>query len=121
MSDPYTVQINLPPTVLGDEWTGLTIGPVVVNGITQGNLTRITMYLIGPNSPTPYRIDSTAGADALIVITDAAAWEATISPVANFLPRVGDWRWDMKFYHDGNVSPITCYAGVLAVLPTTSP
>ncbi len=118
----YTVTINLPDHVLGDEWVGINpIGPVIVNGITQGNLSRISMWLIGPNSPTPFKLDSNGTGDALIVIDNAGTWVAHISPVANFLKRTGDWKWDMKFYHSGNVTPITLYQGVLKVVPTTNP
>ncbi len=117
----YTVNIDLPATVLGDEWTGLSIGPVVVTGITQGNLTRITMGFVGPISPVPYTADSNGLGDALITITNAGTWEAIIAPVASFLPAAGEWKWDMKFYNTGNVTPITLYSGVITVYPTNLP
>ncbi len=121
MSQPYVVTVQFQPTVLGDEWAGASVGPVVVNGISQGTLSRITLRFVGPNSPTPFIFDSTAGADGLIVIDNAGTWEAHIDPTTPFLNRAGDWKWDMKFYSNGDVSPLTCYQGVLTVLPTTNP
>ncbi len=118
----YTVTIDLPGVKLGDEWSGLTIGPLTVDGIGQGNLTRISMWLVGKESPTPFILDTDGSGDALIVIDTAAApWEAHINPVDPFLPRVDDWSWTLKFYHSGNVSPLTLYEGVLKVGPTTNP
>lgn len=123
MSQPYTVIINLPDTVLGDQWVGIFPITVTVNNIVQGALQRISMWFTGPNSPeAEYKLDTDGTGNAPIIISSAAApWSAYISPVKPFLPRVGDWKWDMKFYHTGNVSPITLYSGVLTVVPTTDP
>ncbi len=117
----YTVTVNLQSVKLGDAWCGVLIGPVPVIGIVQGTLTRISMVFVGPNSPTVFQLDSDSGYDGLIVIDDDTTWEAHINPVFPFLNRVGDWRWDMKFYHSNDVSPITCYEGIIKIKPTTDP
>lgn len=112
----YAVNIDLPDHKLGDAWIGIaTIGPVVVNGISQGNLTRIRMNFV--KGSLVFKLDTEAGADALIVIDTPATWAAHIDPVEKFLPQAGEWNWDMQFTHDEDVSPITCYKGVLVVHP----
>ena len=111
----YTVQINLPDHKLGDQWVGIAaIGPMTVTGFTKGTLTRIKMNFT--NGVIVYRCDSTAGADALIVITTPSTWIAHIDPVLNFLPVAGAWNWDMQFTHSNAVSPVTLYKGVLTVI-----
>ncbi len=117
----YTVTVNLQSVKLGDSWVGLDIGPVPVTGITQGTLSRISMVFVGPGSPIVFQLDSDAGYDGSIAITDPVTWVAVIDPVFPFLNRVGDWKWDMKFYHDGDVSPITGYEGVIKIKSTTDP
>ena len=117
----YAVVIDLPDHVRGDRWVGIgAIGPVLINGVTPANaLTRIVMRFMrrgdGLEAAQLYVIDSQAGANALVVISNAATWQGSIAPVQNFLPLAGEWAWDMAFYDAGNASPLTLYTGVLTV------
>ena len=118
MPDTYPYNIGpLPSVPRGDRWQGVAqIGPVEINGDTPSNaLTRIRMHFSLPGRV--YRIDSVPGADALVVIDDAANWEAHIPPIDRFLPAPGVWEWDMEFWETGNAAPLTLYKGTIEVQP----
>ena len=112
----YTVTIALPEHKRGDRWPGIPIiGPVLVNALTPaGALERVRMTLRHPSGAL-YQIDSNAGADAPVTLTDAAAWQAAIPVVQDFVALAGKWSWDMEFWEAGNTSPQTFYQGVLTV------
>jgi hypothetical protein len=108
----YAETISLADYKVGDRWIGITtIGPVTVNSETPGNtLTRVVMtFRLGT---TTYTLDSS---DSEITISDASAWTASIAARDTFLPRAGDWEWDMEFYQTGYTSPWTLYKGTITV------
>jgi hypothetical protein len=119
----YTVNIDIPDHKRGDRWEGIgVIGPVLINGVQPPNtLTRIRMHLVHSTGVT-FRIDSgnATGRNAAAVISNSTTWSANVPPIQNFLPKAGEWEWDMEFYETGNDKPLTLYKGVLTVLADTS-
>lgn len=114
----YTEVIELPDHKLGDRWGIIQlIGPVLVNDVTpSATLARVRMqFRKGPLVFTLDSLDEGSGRDAVITITDAVNWEATVPEVLDFLPESGDWSWDTEFYETGKSRPLTLYKGVLIV------
>lgn len=108
----YTESISLADTKVGNRWIGIsTIGPVTVNAATPSNaLTRVRMtFRLGQ---TGFVLDSQNGD---ITIDDSGTWEASIAARDEFLPRAGNWEWDMEFWQAGLDSPWTLYKGTLTV------
>jgi hypothetical protein len=79
------------------------------------------MHLVHSTGVT-FRIDSgnATGRNAAAVISNSTTWSANVPPIQNFLPKAGEWEWDMEFYETGNDKPLTLYKGVLTVLADTS-
>ncbi len=112
----FAAEVELPHHTLGDPWLGFTsIGPITVDGLSpELGLGRIVMkFTLGDLS---YVLDSDPSdvPDGPIIIIDPDAWLASVPGVQEFLPIIGNWIWDMKFYPYGS-SPLTIYKGTLTV------
>lgn len=123
MSD-YAVTVSLPDHKRGDRWPAavgategrLTIGPVLIDGVTpDASLDRVRFQFVH-TSGARYIIDSEEpGRSAPLVIDDEDTWEAHIPETATFLNLVGQWSWDAEFYDGGREAPLTLYKGQITV------
>jgi len=109
----YTETIPLADVVVGDGWVGISAITATVNGETPGpNLTRVRMvFRLGQ---TEFVLDSD---DGEISIDSADGWEASIAAQTDFLPRSGEWQFEISFYRAGHTSPWTLYRGVIVAHP----
>jgi hypothetical protein len=107
--------IDLPCHTLGDSYLGLAgFGPILIDAVQPSDpLTRVTM--IFNKQGTTFTLDTEAGADFLMVITDEDTWEVTVGTIAEFLPSGGSWSWEADFYSDYFGEKLTLYTGELIV------
>lgn len=110
-----TAYVQLPAFKLGNRWLGITlIGPITKNGVAPPDpLDRVVMTFT--KDGTTFTLDSELSniPDASIVIQSGSLWIVTIPAVDNFLPIIGNWEWDMKFYSAGTF--VTLYEGIILV------
>lgn len=110
--------VTLPSHKRGDRWPGLTLGPVLFDGVAPTDtLARVRMHFT--NGATRYRLDSdstsTPTRAAAITITNATTWEATTGVIENgFLPKAGSWDFDIEFWVAGQ-GPRTLVSGSIFV------
>lgn len=116
MTQSYTVKITLPNHVLGDKWAGFEIGPIIIDGTTpEDPLTRVRAHFRHSDG-TLFKLDSDeADRDQGIEITNAVVWTAVVPEMMVFLPKSGDWIWDMEFYQGDDTAPLTLYCGAIRV------
>ncbi len=108
----YAETITLSDVTVGNGWIGINnITPTVNEATPSDDLVRVRMtFALGQ---TRYVLDSEAGEDGTITITDASGWSASIAARDDFLPRAGKWAFEIDFYRSGQDSPWTLYRGVL--------
>jgi hypothetical protein len=110
--------VTLPTHKRGDRWPGLTLGPVLFDGVAPTDpLDRVRMHFT--NGTTRYRLDSdgtsTPARDNAIQITNASTWEATTGEIeTGFLPTAGSWNFDIEFWVAGE-GPRTLVSGSIFV------
>ena len=118
----YTVEIFPGDHKRGDEWPGMSVGPVLIGdppAQPADALLRVRAhYILSVQGDIIYRFDSDVGEspDAPIVIDNATTWEVTFTEVLDgWLPLAGNWRFDIEFFRTGSAAPRTIYKGVQVV------
>lgn len=110
--------VTLPTHKRGDRWPGLTLGPVLFDGLAPGDtLDRVRMHFT--NGTTRYRLDSdgtsTPARDHPITITNATTWVAETGEIeTGFLTTAGSWNFDIEFWVAGQ-GPRTLVSGSITV------
>lgn len=108
--------VNLPDFIKGDQWEGLTCGPVLVDGVAPAEtLARVKMSFRDVNGILGYVLDSEVVSGAgLIVISNATTWTVSIGEQALPLEE-GKWDYNLKFYRTGVTLPWTLLEGSITV------
>ncbi len=111
------VEINLNDHLRGDTWEGLTIGPILVNGIAPVSpcvscriqFREKKLFTLG------YELSSVpAMGKGTITIDDPNTWE--FSALSQILPlEAGSWRWEFETV-DSAGSVISFYSGTIKIV-----
>ena len=91
------VKIKLPDCLVGDHWEGISIGPVLINGLQPTSiLASCRMYFRDQTGGLAYGFKSVVTTGfGLITITNATTWMAQIP--RQILPLVaGVYSWDFE-------------------------
>lgn len=98
-------EIELPETLEGDRWIGITrIGPILIEGEQPAVSLARAQMILKLDSGAAYVLDSdgSQNPDAPIVIDNATTWQISIPEVSTgFCPSPGKWRFAIKFYGAG--------------------
>lgn len=97
----------------GDRFVGMSIGPVLVNGLQPaGTLARVRCQFRRGSEVITFDSDAGESPDGLISIDDAATWEASIPETADFMAATqGTWSFDIQYYETGRVGYVTYHRG----------
>jgi len=110
---PVTIKIN--EYYKGDSWSGLDIGPILIDGVQPLlTLASCRMHFRNADGALGYALNTVPTADkGTIVISNATTWEVTI-PTQILDLIAGKWLWDFETTDSaGNV--LTLYKGSLTV------
>lgn len=86
--------VNLNDHTSGDTWEGITVGPVLINGIAVGaDAVTCRMSFRSKNDRSLGQTLTTTNSD--ITIEDAATWEFTVEPTVLTMD-AGSYGWDFE-------------------------
>jgi hypothetical protein len=113
------VKVSLENHYKGDYWSGMVVGPVLINGaqpITALHATEgVKMQFRDEDENLGYTFATNPGAgEGTITVTDYNTWEFTV--LAQLLGlNAGLWYWDLQT-KDANGSILTLYKGNITVI-----
>jgi len=109
------VEIALPSHTSGDTWEGLTIGPVLFNGVQPASaLVSCRIYFRRATGALGYKLKSVPGTgEGAITIANQTTWLVTVPEQALPLD-VGSWLWDFETTDAAGVIR-TLYHGTITI------
>lgn len=110
------VKIKLLPHYKGDHWSGMAIGPILINDLQPGSqLASCRMHFRDEYGSLGHAFKTSPGAgEGTITIDDATTWEITV-PVQALDLESGTWDWDFETT-DANGTVLTLYVGTIKVI-----
>ena len=123
MSTPEKIKLN--DHYKGDFWEGMSVGPVLINGVQPTvNLAAVRMQFRDEDDVLGHEFNEAPGAgEGTITITDAVTWEINVPEqlldldagvVNNRLTNSKTWYWDFQTT-DTNGRILTLYRGTIKV------
>lgn len=119
-------KIKLHDHYKGDQWIGMSVGPILINGATPpANLASVKIQFKDEDDNLGQEFNTTGGAGiGDITIDDAVNWVITVpeqllnldagAHVAG-MKNSKVWYWDFETI-DANGAPLTLYKGTIKVL-----